>query len=155
MKGVTHFVSGVVLGVSLGYTKPVELGVLCIATLIPDIDRAQSLLGRYLPIAPTIIKWVFGKRTLTHSLLLGGIAAWFLFVGHRTWFSPFLIGFSLHVFLDLLTGYVGLLFPLPKKFTLTFGVSPVIIEGVYIIGLVLMVASQYRYFLAKLGIGFH
>jgi inner membrane protein len=152
MKGVTHLISGIVLGVSLGFTKPEDLGVLCVSTLLPDIDRAQSLLGRYLPAAPTIIKWVFGKRTLTHSILFGGIIAWYLFIGHHSWLAPFIIGYLLHLFLDLLTGYVGLLFPLPYKLTLTFGVSPVIVETIYASGLVVVTATQYQFFLEKLGL---
>lgn len=155
MKGVTHLASGIILGISLGFYKPEDLGVLCVATLLPDIDRAQSLMGRYIPAAPAIIKWVFGKRTLTHSLLFGGLIAWYLYLEHHSWLMPFAIGYLLHLFLDLLTGYVALLFPLPSKLTLTVGVSPKIIEILYLVGLVVVVAAQYQFFLDTLVMAVH
>ena len=150
INGVTHLVTGLTIGVSLGYTKPLELAIIGVASLLPDIDRSQSLLGRYIPFAPTLIKWLLGKRTFTHSFIFCGLILGFLWNSGQTNIYLFMLGFGSHVVLDLLTGYVGVFFPFGKKVTLTVGVSPMVVETIYVLGLGAVFATNHSFFLKQL-----
>lgn len=65
MKGSTHLAAGLVAAVVL-QTEPtlvVTTGV-AIGALLPDIDSSTSLVGRYIPVIPSVLK----HRTITHIL---------------------------------------------------------------------------------------
>lgn len=129
MNGATHVVGGVTAAVVLGYTRPDELVVVAVASLLSDIDRQNSLLGRFIPILPNLIERVLGKRTLTHSFLFGGILAWLFWLQGLGLLMPFVIGFASHLMLDVITGKVALLWPLPLRFGIPlFGIPPVFVE---------------------------
>lgn len=135
MNGATHVITGLTLAVSLGYTKPSELAVVAVASLIADIDRQNSLLGRLIPVVPSLIEKIFGKRTITHNLIILGLGYFLLLGFGHAYANVFALGYASHLLLDLPTGSVALLFPIPKKFTLNFGIPPVFIESAYLMGM--------------------
>lgn len=129
MNGATHVVGGVTTAVLLGYTRPIELAVVVIASLLPDVDRQNSLLGRLIPVFPSLIERVLGKRTLTHSFLFGGILALLLWFQASSMLIPFCMGYGSHLLLDLFTGKVALIWPLPIRFGVPlFGIPPIFME---------------------------
>lgn len=129
MNGATHVVGGVTAAAVTGYTRPLELAVVIVASLLPDIDRQDSLLGRFIPVLPTFLEQVLGKRTLTHSFLFGGILAWLFWLQGWELLMPFVIGFASHLMLDVVTGKVALFWPLPIRFGIPlFGIPPVFVE---------------------------
>lgn len=83
--GVTHAVGGALAGAIAGKMVGdvyVGIAVGTIASLLPDIDHPKSMLGRRIPIIPSIISRIFGHRTITHSIwfcLLVGFATYLLF----------------------------------------------------------------------------
>lgn len=94
------------------------------ASLLPDIDKPESTIGKRVPILPSLINKVFGHRMITHSLMIiAVIAALF------TYFKPdiatlypfimygFLIGYFSHILLDMFTvSGVPLFYPSKKRF---------------------------------------
>lgn len=148
MNGATHLIGGLTAAVIMGMTKPAELAVVAVASLLPDVDRQNSLLGRFIPVLPSLIERVLGKRTLTHSFLFGGMVAWGIRWLAAFAFIPFLIGYLSHLVLDLFTGLIALLWPLPFKFGIPlFGIPPVFVEtaAVALWG-GWMVTGGFRYF---------
>lgn len=148
LNGATHLIGGLTTAVIMGMTKPSELVVAAVASLLPDVDRQNSLLGRFIPVLPSLIERVLGKRTLTHSFLFGGILAWVIWLQGWGLFMAFAIGFASHLVLDVVTGKVALLWPLPATFGLPlFGIPPVFVEtaAVALWG-GWMVTGGYRYF---------
>lgn len=128
MNGASHLVGGITSAVLLGYHRPSELVVVAVASLLPDIDRQNSLIGRFIPILPRVLESTVGKRTITHSMFTCGMVTLLmkLLLPHFT--ALFLIGFISHVLLDLPTGRVALLWPFPKTFGISFGIPPVFVE---------------------------
>ncbi len=52
------------------FADPLNLVVICIAALLPDIDHPRSIAGR---VAPPLARWInrhYGHRTITHSALI-------------------------------------------------------------------------------------
>ncbi|GIP08247.1 hypothetical protein J1TS5_04170 [Paenibacillus macerans] len=148
MNGASHLVGGVTAAVILGIQSPAQLAVVAVSALLPDIDRSNSLLGRFIPILPSILEKVPGKRTVTHSLLFG-VGIWLLFqlIGPN-WAMDFAIGYTSHLLLDLFTGLVALLWPLPWKFGVPLlGIPPVFVETIAVaVWGAWMVLGGYRYF---------
>jgi inner membrane protein len=135
MTGAAHVITSVSLAAALGYHQPSELIVAAVASLICDIDRNNSLLGRFIPILPRLIEGTVGKRTITHCLPVMAALAFFIWASFPPYAIPFILGFGSHLLLDLPTGNIALLFPFPKKFSLNFGIPPVFIESFYLMGL--------------------
>ncbi|MNI64929.1 Inner membrane protein YdjM [compost metagenome] len=129
MNGVSHIIGGVTAAAVLGIHSPAPLAIVVVASLLPDIDRSNSLLGRFIPLLPSLLEKVPGKRTVTHSLLLGA-GLWFIIQAMSPgWALAFAVGYGSHLLLDLFTGYVALLWPLPIKFGVPlFGIPPIAIE---------------------------
>jgi inner membrane protein len=95
------------------YANPYYLGLTIFASLLPDIDHPQSILGKLFFFLSKRISISYGHRTITHSIIfLGGISAllW--------WASPtiapiFATAYSSHILFDLLTKQgVKLFYPL-------------------------------------------
>ncbi len=100
MLGITHAVVGATVGLSVTDSLPLT-GLTVLGSLLPDIDKGTSLLGRYNPVS-----CLLPHRTLTHSLI-------FIILCYVI--SPVLaIGVLTHYVLDMLnpTG-IQLLFPVP------------------------------------------
>jgi inner membrane protein len=90
--------------------------IIAIASILPDIDTAASLVGRSFPFLSERIERKFGHRTLTHSVaFIAGLA---LVLSPLYFLSPdeyvcFLVGYSTHPFLDTMTVHgVKLFYPL-------------------------------------------
>lgn len=128
MNGASHLVGGVTAAMVLGIHSPAQLAVVAVSSLLADIDRQNSLLGRFIPVLPSMLEATLGKRTLTHSITFG-FSIWLLLSVHSSWQWPFLIGYISHLILDVITGRVALLWPLPWKFGIPlFGIPPVFVE---------------------------
>lgn len=128
MNGASHLVGGITAAMVFGIHSPAQLAVVAVSSLLPDIDRSNSLLGRWIPFLPFMLEQALGKRTLTHSLLFG-LGIWLLLGFHSSWQWPFLIGYVSHLLLDVITGRVALLWPIPWKFGIPlFGIPPVFVE---------------------------
>lgn len=149
MTGPTHLIVGLTVAVATGYNSPAQLAVTSVSSILPDIDRQNSLLGRFIPILPTLIEKTAGKRTITHSLLFGVIMGLLIYLLHSDLLMPFLIGFGTHILLDIPTGNVHLLYPLPINFGLYIGVPPVFWETGTLISLGVLYALKWDFFLSK------
>lgn len=90
MTGATHLAAGVLLGVAATGDLTATIGV-AIGSLLPDIDSPKSIVGRYIPILPRLIK----HRTWTHSL-------WMVIALFLLW-PPLGIGVLSHLLLDSVT----------------------------------------------------
>lgn len=149
MNGAVHLIGGVTAAVVLGTTSPLELTTVAVASLVPDIDRSNSLMGRFIPILPGMLERLLGKRTLTHSFLFASSLALLIHFINPSLIWAFNLGIMSHLLLDLLSGYVRLLWPLPKMFTLTFGVPPIWMETVFIVlWTVWLFSGGYQYFVS-------
>ena len=98
----THLTGGI-LASTLCCTTIGNAALVVIGSLLPDIDHADSALGKSVP----FVSKLFKHRGITHSLLML-IICWFLL-------SPYIaIGVASHILLDMLTKQgVKLLWPLP------------------------------------------
>ena len=78
------------------------LPIIVFATLLPDIDCAQSYLGRAWFLRP--LQWITRHRGLLHSLTFCFLMT-LLFVLFLPFIAlPFFLGYALHLFADSLTG---------------------------------------------------
>lgn len=148
MNGASHLIGGVTAAMLLGIHSPAQLAVVAVASLLPDIDRSNSLLGRWIPVLPAALEQGVGKRTITHSLLFG-VGIWLLLgLLHTSWQWSFLIGYGSHLVLDVFTGRIALLWPLPYRFGVPlFGIPPVFIESLSLAGWgAWMVLGGYHHF---------
>ena len=91
-------------GIELDYTT---VGIItassALGSLLPDIDDANSLIGRVFVHIASFINRVFGHRTITHDLMLFlplFIAS--IFVRNAIFFG-IMFGYMGHLFLDLMT----------------------------------------------------
>ena len=76
MRGITHMVVGVaVTSLVLGTAHPVYLFAGGVATLLPDIDKSDSLFGQVLPWVSRWFERRFPHRSCTHSLVASGALA--------------------------------------------------------------------------------
>ncbi|MFT9486601.1 MAG: metal-dependent hydrolase [Tepidibacillus sp.] len=148
MTGPTHLIVGLTSAVYLGYSSPTQLAVVGIASLLPDIDRKNSLLGRVIPFLPTVLQAI-GKRTITHSIwMIIGLSI-LIYSLKAVWLIPFLIGYSSHILLDAFSGMVHILFPIPFNLSFTFGIPPVFMETGLLVGMGVFFAFNWHDFLTK------
>lgn len=148
MNGASHLVGGITAAMLLGIHSPVQLIVVAVASLLPDIDRSNSLLGRWIPVVPTLLEQGIGKRTITHSLIFG-LGIWLLLgLLPASWQWSFLIGYVSHLLLDVFTGRIAFFWPIPFKFGVPlFGIPPIVIESLSLAGWgAWMVLGGYQYF---------
>ncbi|MDY7989810.1 metal-dependent hydrolase [Paenibacillus polymyxa] len=147
MNGASHLIGGITAAVVLGIHSPAQLAVVAVSSLLPDIDRSNSLLGRWIPVLPSVLERTLGKRTLTHSLLFG-FGIWLLLGAYPALQWAFVIGYLSHLLLDVVTGRIALLWPLPLKFGVPlFGIPPVFVETLSLAGWgAWMVIGGYQYF---------
>jgi len=131
LNGASHLIGGLTAAVLAGIHRPAELAVVAVASLLPDVDRPNSLLGRFIPVLPALLERSPGKRTITHSLVLGALTGWAIYAAAGPPYAvAFAIGFLSHIVLDLITGRVALLWPLPVRFGVPLGgIPPVFVEA--------------------------
>ncbi len=107
-------------------------------SLVPDIDTPESKIGRRIPVIPTLINTLLGHRTITHSMLtMLGIFAFLKQYSLQIGIA-WLIGFSCHVILDILTPQ-GVQFFWPIPFNVRLGILQTngIIELTYVFLLIM------------------
>jgi len=73
------------------------LGIILIATLLPDIDAETSKLGRKIK----LISKSFKHRGFFHSLLFGMLITGLFYYANTGLYLEFAIGYSSHILLDL------------------------------------------------------
>lgn len=147
----THLVIALVLGLLiaewLNPTKPLLfLGILCLASLIPDIDMPKSKIGKRAGIFSKIINITLGHRGVMHSLYIPLVVfVVFLGLGFPLFGFAFLIGYSIHVLSDALTKEgVNLFYPFlsVRGFISTNGIWEKIIFFV-LLGVLIWKISSY------------
>lgn len=128
MTGKTHIAAGAVVGLAAAWLmqqrglniSSAEAyfvgGMGALGGLIPDIDIPTSKLGSKLKPLSSVIKVVFGHRSITHAPVVY-IALGLLFYKLGTWCGlVFCIGALSHLLLDALNKKgIPLLYPLSKK----------------------------------------
>lgn len=102
MRGTTHLQAGLTTAVITG-ASPINVAIMLIGSILPDIDKGISLLGRY-----NLFAFTLSHRGITHSLVLL-LPLYYLS-------EPLAIGMATHIILDMLnpTG-VTLFWPIPFK----------------------------------------
>lgn len=121
MKGSTHLAAGLVTALALQAepTLAVTTGV-AIGSLLPDIDSSTSLVGRYVPILPSLLK----HRTITHTLWVAA-ALWAVC-------EPIAVGVLTHLLLDVLNpDGVSLFWPIKWKLRVP-GLSSMLPSGGFV-----------------------
>lgn len=104
MEYKTHLVSTIVLGLPLmasgGQVGVLNIGMLSLGSLLPDIDHPRSFLGKRNKIASGLTNKAFGHRKATHSLVALVIVYWLMsiFAAHYLTtsgsFTPFWLTFG-------------------------------------------------------------
>ncbi len=113
----THIVFGLFLYLLLvGYVNNwlvVLFGVL-LGVVLPDLDSRKSRYGQRWYFRP--LQWIVKHRGIMHSVLFGAVLVGIFAMLSLDFGFGFLIGFSSHLFMDLLTRQgVPLLWPLLAK----------------------------------------
>ena len=93
--------------------------ILAFTALLPDIDNPRSKVGRKVKLFSKVFNFLFGHRTLTHSIFFMGVISliiWKLFDGY---YIPFVIGYGSHLVLDSVTKQgVNFIYPI-KQFRIS------------------------------------
>lgn len=131
MTGKTHLAGGIAACAMIQHLTDVHsaeaatfMAAGAVGALIPDICHAGSKIGRRFPLLARVVQFLFGHRTVTHSL-------WFLLVAYAllsayggdypTIRDGLLIGMISHLILDAATvSGIQLLWPLDQKVRLPF-----------------------------------
>ncbi|MFO7710237.1 MAG: metal-dependent hydrolase [Candidatus Woesearchaeota archaeon] len=101
MRAETHAISALLLSLTFGFTLPQAL-VTLFASLLPDIDTAESKLGRRTKYLSWILKIGLEHRGPIHSILLMIICAAVIHLYFPAFTLPFLLGYGSHLLLDSL-----------------------------------------------------
>ena len=103
MTKTTHLAAGLTFAALCSCNAPATI-LVCVGSLLPDIDKANSTLGRKFK----FVSLLFKHRTFTHSLLFALITALI---------NPYLcIGVLSHIFMDMFNPMgVQLLFPFGRN----------------------------------------
>jgi len=127
--------------------QPLTIGFTILGGLAADIDEPRSLLGRPLFFISLPLSWFFGHRTITHSLLGGGILSALMITALNAFgvenayglLWPWSIGYAMHLLLDSMTSMgVPLLWPYLEYYGLKLSDSGGLVEWLYTIGLVMV-----------------
>lgn len=129
MTGKTHIMGGIAASAALQYfggLYPQSLlffGASAVGAILPDICHSGSKIGRRMPALARAIRFLFGHRTVTHSLLF------FVVVGAFLLNMPIpneismgiLVGIGSHLLLDAATARgIELFWPVHWKTRLPF-----------------------------------
>ena len=94
------------------------LAMVCIASMLADIDSSNSKIGRKLPALSWFIERAFGHRNFFHSIfpLIAVAVILFYFLDWNVAGAAFLIGYGSHLFTDSFTRMgVGIFHPFYRK----------------------------------------
>ena len=109
MNSAGHITVGLLAGVCIGHTNSVDMTIMALSSLMPDIDHPKSTLGRYNPLARFM-----KHRGFTHTLLGAAIVSLpFLYLNAHMWEYAY-IGCLSHILADKLMS----IFPGKRKFKL-------------------------------------
>ena len=89
-----------------------------LGSLLPDVDIPNSFLGRIIQPISNIIYFIFGHRTITHSLLINIILYLFLLIitANKLILSGIFLGIVTHIMADMITpSGVSIFYPINKK----------------------------------------
>ena len=125
MSGQTHALVPAAIAATLFNADPVLTLTAAIAGLAPDIDEPWSVVGMRFWFLAWWMKYVFGHRTVSHSLLMVVTMAivGFLFLMPATMVVAVSIGLASHLILDAMSGGIQLWWP--KKDWWVLGRYPV------------------------------
>ena len=117
--GRTHLLFSVILGLFyidyFGFegSKILFYLTLAVGSLLPDIDHPKSILGRKIWPVSSIINFLFGHRSIMHSLFFIFAVCLLVYFLWPLYFIPAFIGLLSHLFLDVLSKEgLNLLYPL-------------------------------------------
>ena len=120
MSGRTHAVvpAGIVAIFSQG--DPYLSLAAAVGGIAPDIDEPFSVIGQRLWFLAVWIKYVFGHRTVSHSLVMVGVL---LVLGIILLIPPvvvlaFCVGWGTHLVLDAMSGGIQLWWPSKRRWVL-------------------------------------
>lgn len=130
MTGKTHIACGVLIGTQFAISNAQNvsqfaaiIGTTTFFSIIPDICHAGSKLGRKIWPISTLIRLIFGHRTVTHSFLFMVLTSVLLYVlqVERIYIISANLGILSHLLLDMMTpSGVTLLFPWKRKIRFPF-----------------------------------
>ncbi|MCP4288694.1 MAG: hypothetical protein GY792_30440 [Gammaproteobacteria bacterium] len=148
----THILAGlVILSWVASLTGHVSIGlviVVVVASLLPDIDSSQSLVGRA---AGPVSEWIehhYGHRTITHSIWIAaiiGLVSWFWFPA-PDWWVVWAAWLS-HLIIDMVVGVRGLplFWPLTDRHFYIIEIKPGGL-GEIVTALILALAVLYPFY---------
>lgn len=96
-------------------SKYLFLFFVLLAGVIADLDFPRSKIGRRFLLISKPVNFLFGHRKFFHSLFFILILSFFVFLVFNDCYKAIFIGYSSHVFLDMLTKQ-GVMFFYPFKF---------------------------------------
>lgn len=94
MVGTTHLAAGLALAVVMPELSAVGVAGVALGSLLPDIDKPTSLLGRHFPIVPKWLSKII-HRKVTHRLIFFALVYGL--------YAPLGLGYATHLFLDACT----------------------------------------------------
>ena len=107
MLGRTHLGTGILTSLLLCNGEAIPFCMVCLGSVLPDIDQGSSMIGKNVPLIPKLLK----HRGLTHSLLFC-LCCYFLTV----WLC---VGVAIHILFDMMTrNGVSLFYPHKGKIRL-------------------------------------
>lgn len=104
MEYKTHLISTIVVGLPVmasgGQVELLNIGMLGLGSLLPDIDHPQSFLGQRNKLASGLTNKTFGHRKATHSLVALVVVFWLMsvlasnYLTSRGVYTPFWLTFG-------------------------------------------------------------
>jgi len=115
----THFSFALLVGLLFGIAGVWDVMAMCLGAMLPDLDNKHSFIGKLLPFVSHHLYKLFGRRRMTHSLILWGPLAGVgvLLKSDMGWLI-FLLAFGAitHCLLDCMNiSGVQILFPVTTK----------------------------------------
>ena len=105
MRGITHIIVGIAAtSLVLQSANPIYLFAGGVATLLPDLDKSDSLFGQVLPWVSRWFERRFPHRSCTHSLVASGALAVVTYPFASLGYLPWGVAHSINI--GFFTGYV-------------------------------------------------
>jgi len=123
MMSRTHLAFGFLIGLlSLNYFNIpnvyVYLAILCVGSILADIDNSESRIGKRIKVVSWPIEKIFGHRNFFHSIfpLVIIFVLFFYIIKWNVVGAALLIGYGSHIFIDMFTHMgVALFHPFHNK----------------------------------------
>ncbi|MGM5487364.1 MAG: metal-dependent hydrolase [Nanobdellota archaeon] len=101
MRYETHAITALILSFLFNFTL-LQGVVAILASLLPDIDTAESWLGKRFKPLSWLLRIGLTHRGPIHSILVMGICAAVIFLYAPAFTLPFIVGYASHLILDSL-----------------------------------------------------